>query len=210
MNGVQLTFFNFAGYLIPGIIFSVALIPAFYLIPELRGSADAVAQFLTGSDGSVPTSTIAALFLPGLAWFFLIGMLISDTSALLIRPLRKHGVVFYRRNDRSVFLDLCRLDWQTALAGNQRLREYLAQRATSGWDLYGSAARARMSMASGFALIVAAPLYGFISALTCFLLVASGVAMILLGMKRQSDYLATVDIVAFAEVHGANAKSGAD
>ena len=208
MNGVQLTFFNFAGYLIPGIIFSLALIPAFYLLPELRGSADAVAYFLTGSDGSVPTSTIAALFLPGLAWCFLIGMLISDTSALLIRPLRRKGVMFYRTNDRSLFLDLCKLDWQTALTRNQRLREYLAQRATSGWDLYGSAARARMCMASGFAFTVVAPLYGFIGTLPCLSLLVAGVAMILLGMKRQSDYLATVDIVAFAEVHGAKAKGG--
>ena len=209
MNGVQLTFFNFAGYLIPGIIFSLVLVPALYLIPELRGSVDAVAQFLTGPDGSVATSTIAALFLPGLAWCFQDGILISDTSALLIRPLRNQGVMFYQRNDQSLFLDLCGLDWQTAVIRNQRLREYLAQRATSGWDLYGSAARARMCMASGFAFIVAAPLYGFISALPCLLLVASGAAMVLLGMKRQSDYLATVDIVAYAEVHGGKEKGGA-
>ena len=209
MNGVQLTFFNFAGYLIPGIIFSLMLVPAFYLTPELRGFADTVAQFLTGPDGAVPTSTIAALFLPGLAWCFLTGMLISDMSAILIRPLRKQGVVFYRRNDRSLFLELSKLDWQTALAGNQRLREYLAQRATSGWDLYGSAARARMCTASGFAFIIVTPLYSFIGALPCFLLLASGAAMIVLGMKRQSDYLATVDIVAYAEVHGAKFKSNA-
>jgi len=210
MNGVQLTFFNFAGYLIPGIIFSLALIPALYLIPELRGSADAVAYFLTRSDGSVPTSTIAVLLLPGLAWCFLVGVLISDTAALLNRQLRDRGLAFYRGNDRSVFLKISALDWQTALKDNERLREYVAQRATSGWDLYGSAARARMCMASGFALMIVAPLYGYIGARPCLSLLAAGVALILLGMKRQSDYLRTIDIVAFAEVHGAKAKGGSD
>ncbi|MGI9502589.1 MAG: hypothetical protein ACR2RE_05995 [Geminicoccaceae bacterium] len=210
MNGVQLTFFNFAGYLIPGIIFSLALVPAFYLIPGLSGFFDVVAHLLIRTDGSVPTSTIAALFLPGLAWCFLVGVLISDTAVLLNRQLRDRGLAFYRSNDRSVFLELSALDWQTALKDSARLREYVAQRATGGWDLYGSAARARMCIASGFALTINALTYAWVAALPCLALLITGALLIILGMKRHADYLNTLDIATFAEVHESKAKGGAD
>ena len=210
MNGVQLTFFNFAGYLIPGIIFSLAFVPALYLIPAFQGFSDAVTYLQTGPNGSVPAATIAALFLPGLTGCFLVGVMISDTAVLLNRQLRDRGLAFYRNNERSVFRELSALDWQTALRDNPRLREYVAQRATGGWDLYGSAARARMCIASGFALTINAPIYALSAALPCLAFLAAGALLITLGMKRHADYLNTLDIATFAETHRLKAKGGTD
>jgi len=201
MNGVQLTFFNFAGFLIPGIIFSLVTLPALFVIPAFQGMADASTNLLVGPDGTIPTATIATLFLPGLAWSFLVGVLISDTASLLMRQLRRRGWMFYRPEQRSLFRELQQRDWDEALENYPRLREFIAQRATSGWDLYGSAARGRMCTACGFALIISAPLNAVIAIGAGLFALGLGSYLILLGVKKHADYLATVDFVTYAEAH---------
>lgn len=201
MNGVQLTFFNFAGYLIPGILFSITFLPALYLVPEFYWFSQAIDQLRATDDGSFRAATIAVLFLPSLAWCFVVGVLVSDSAFLVIKPLQTAGFGVYRTHNRSVFDELSQDDRQTVLAKDQRIREFIAQHATSGMDLYGLAARARMCLACGFAFVINSSIYLLVS-ITAFVdLLVTGSYLILLGMKRHADYLVTVDVVAFVETN---------
>lgn len=202
MNGVQLTFFNFAGYLVPGIVGVLVFLPLLYGVIPAHPFPDMIRASITSADGTISGSALAALFLPALAFLFLVGVVISDTASWIRSKIRSSGWLFYASNGGSRFALLHEQGRHEVLLQSAEARQALALQATVGWDLYGSAARARMCNACGFILTLAAPFYGFVSLYLSLFLVPFGLYLIVLGMKRHAEYWEFVDTIVFLHATG--------
>ena len=202
MNGVQLTFFNFAGHLVPGIIGLLLLLPLFFSTAPSLPETDLLVSVFVGKDGSVRGSVLAAAVVPALAVAFLLGVMISDTAVMLASLIRARGWLFYRRANDPLFGDLIKQERTNVAVRNAEIRQALALEATTGWDLYGSAARARMCNASGFIISISAFLYACFSPhlLLSLFLGVLGSYLIVLGLKLHAEYWDFVDTVAYLRV----------
>jgi len=200
LNGVQLTFFNFSGYLVPGIILLAVLGPVVVVYPELNNAViTGLSQIDFERAGLTGATLVAALFLPLLGFAFLLGVALSDTMSWLMAL-----VAFDRWQARtkqpSDFFNSMITDGRTETVRKRfAAREMIALKATSGWDLYGFAGRARLLSSSGGALIVGAVCYVWASIWAALFLLLVGGYLVFLGRGMYAVYNDQCDVLAFLE-----------
>lgn len=200
MNGVQLTFFNFSGYLIPGIVLLTVLSPMAFVYPELNNIAvTGLSQIGLEAAGLTGAPLVAALFLPVLGFAFLLGVALSDTMAWLIKL-----IAFDRWQTRSKqagrFYNSMVSDGRSETVKQKfAAREMIALMATSGWDLYGFAGRARLLSSSGGALLIGAACYVLASIWAALVLLLAGSYLVFLGRSMYAVYNDQCDVLAFLE-----------
>ena len=200
MNGVQLTFFNFSGYLIPGIVFLTVLSPAAFVYPELNNIVvTGLSQIDLEAAGLTGAPLVAALFLPVLGFAFLLGVALSDTMSWLI-TLAVFGRWRAKSNQTDCLYSSMVADGRTKTVEQKfAAREMIALMATSGWDLYGFAGRARLLSSSGGALLIGAACYVWISIWAALVLLLVGGYFVFLGCGMYAVYNNQCDVVAFLE-----------
>lgn len=200
MNGVQLTFFNFSGYLIPGIILLTVLSPAAFIYPELHNIIVAgLSQINFEAAGLKGAPLVAALFLPVLGLAFLLGVALSDTMVWLM-TLVAFDRWQTRSNQEGHFYNSMVTDGREETVKKKfAAREMIALMATSGWDLYGFAGRARLLSSSGGALLIGAACYALASGGAAFVLSLVGGYLEFLGHRMYALYNDQCDVLAFLE-----------
>jgi len=198
LNGVQLTFFNFSGYLVPGIILLAVLGPVVVVYPELNNAVvTGLSQIEFERAGLTGAPLVAALFLPVLGFAFLLGVALSDTMSWLL-ALVAFDRWQARKKQPSAFYNSMITDGRTETVRNRfAAREMIALKATSGWDLYGFAGRARLLSSSGGALIVGAACYVWASIWAALLLLLVGGYLVFLGRGMYAVYNDQCDVLAF-------------
>lgn len=200
MNGVQLTFFNFSGYLIPGIIMIMIIVPAFFVYPEwkmaiLEGLSHSGISNINISGGAI----VAALFIPALGLAFLIGVVLSDIVVWLMSIFFVR--VWRKKEDKTdnYFSKMLAAGRKSTVKEDFMAREIISLMATGSWDQYGFAGRARLSSASGGAMIVGSFLYVWASLWISLVLIVSGACLVALGRSLYCVYNDHCDVLAFLE-----------
>lgn len=200
MNGVQLTFFNFSGYLIPGMILLTVLSPAAFVYPELNNIVvTGLSQINFEAAGLKGAPLVAALFLPVLGLAFLLGVALSDTMVWLM-TLVAFDRWQARSNQEDRFYNSMITDGRAETVKQKfTAREMIALMATSGWDLYGFAGRARLLFSSGGALLIGAACYVLVSIWAALALLLVGSYLLFLGRRMYAVYSDQCDVLAFLE-----------
>lgn len=200
MNGIQLTFFNFSGYLIPGLVLTLAFLPIMVVYPSVGYS---IAWLLDIANltplGLTGAPLVAAVFLPALATAFLLGVILSDTAMWLMTEISLSAWRPKSSDSSGLYHELVDKGRAQALRENYMLREMISLKATGGWDFYAAAGRARMLTASGLGFIIAAVVYVPASWLVAGTLALIGAYTSFLGRNLSKYNNDMCEILAFLE-----------